>query len=121
MKKIFCIFIISILSPGFIFAQSLETSSFKELLISSVEVISKQLLPLLVAIALVFFVIWIIYFIKHGDEPEIRKKWRQIFIWGIIALFLIIAILGILNALSRTFSGNNSSAVLPQLPTRESL
>ena len=47
-----------------------------------------------------------------GDEKK-RGQGRNVMIWGIIALFVLISITGLLNILQTTFSLNGSQTISP--------
>jgi len=57
----------------------------------------KQVIPVLIAVAFLVFFFGIVKFIgKAGDETAI-KEGRQQMVWGVIALFILVSIWGILR------------------------
>ena len=100
--------------PGLVSAQGFRGMSLMEILNFGTELISTRILVLLVAVGLVLFILGVINMMRSADSPLEKNRWKNILIWGIIALFLMFSIIGILAVLTRsTFGGN---PILPQLP-----
>jgi uncharacterized membrane protein YidH (DUF202 family) len=93
-------------------------SSFEEI----VDIINSIVIPLIVGIAGVWFMIGVIKYVTAGESEEGRKAGRNMMIWGIIALFVMISVWGLVNILVETFglSGRNTidPSDLPEVPTR---
>lgn len=62
-----------------------------------------QVVILLIALAVVFFIYGIVKFIKSADEEEGREKGKNIMFYGIIGLFVMVSVWGIVNILINTF------------------
>ena len=62
-----------------------------------------QAVILLVALAVVFFLYGILKYITAGDDEEKRSKMKNVMIYGIIGLFVMISFWGIVNILINTF------------------
>lgn len=73
------------------------------------------LIPIVAAIALLAFFWGLAKFILHSDSDSAHEEGRQIMFWGIIALFVLVSVWGIVAVLHGDFF--NGPAVLPQLPT----
>jgi hypothetical protein len=56
-------------------------------------------------------VVWIIWsaFNFAKAEGEERGKYRDAIVWGIVALFIVISIYGLVAILSNTFGTNNTT------------
>lgn len=69
--------------------------------------------PIVVALALLYF-FWGLanYVLKAGGE-EGAKKNREIMIWGILALFIMVSVWGIVNVVKDTFNLNNTQITVP--------
>jgi hypothetical protein len=77
------------------------------------------LVPLVFAVAFVAF-IWgiVVYFVAGGANEEKRDQGKQLAIWGIIGLFVMVSVWGLVNLLSGTFRfQNNNAPDIPTLPT----
>lgn len=72
-------------------------------------------MPLLIAIAVVAFVWGVITLILNPDNEEKKKKGKQFMLWGIIALFVIVSIWGLVGILSRTIG---LKPFIPQLSNK---
>lgn len=90
-----------------------------EFLLQFVYLIDNYLVPLLFAIAFLMF-LWgvYLYFIQGAANEEKRTLGRQFVVWGIIGLFIMISIWGIINLLLNSFELDSQSR--PPLPTFES-
>jgi len=65
--------------------------------------ILSQAVILLIALAVVFFLYGILKYITARDDEEKRGKMKNIMIYGIIGLFVMISFWGIVNILINTF------------------
>src|SRR3990167_11527532 len=65
------------------------------------------IVPVLVALGVVYFVWGVISYMIGGDE-EAKKKGRDKIIYGIIGLAVIIGVWGLVSVLTRTFNVTNS-------------
>ena len=68
------------------------------------EDIINKLAPLLIAIAVIILLIGIINYIRAGDDEEKRAKGKNEMIYGIIGLFVMVSIWGLVAILSGTFN-----------------
>jgi len=80
-------------------------------LFSIVMGILSQVVILLIALAVVFFLYGILKYIGSGDDEESRKKGKNLVIYGIIGLFVMISFWGIVNILVNTFELNTAPYV----------
>lgn len=73
-------------------------------------------IPVLIALGVVYFVWGIISYVIGSDE-EAKKKGRDRIIYGIIGLAVIVAVWGLVRILVQTFvpQGNNSNITLPTI------
>ncbi len=65
--------------------------------------IKNSILPdvrtIVVWLAFIYFFWGVGQFILHSDDQKAREEGKQKMIWGVIALFVIVAIMGILRAI----------------------
>jgi hypothetical protein len=73
------------------------------------------IVPLFVALAVVGFIYGIIKYFLNPDNEEKRKDGKSFMIWGLVALFVMVSIWGLVGILSNTFL-NGGGTVLPMLP-----
>ena len=75
----------------------------------------QAVVPLLVALAVVSFVYGIIQYFLFPDNEEKRKAGKTFMFWGIVTLFVMVSIWGLVGIFSGTFL--DGKTVLPSLPT----
>lgn len=61
------------------------------------------LFPAMISIALVTFLAGVIKFVKAGDNEEARQAGRQVMIYGIVVLFVMMSFWGIVKLLTTSF------------------
>ena len=78
-----------------------------------------SVVPLLIALAVVYFVWGVVTYVISSDE-EAKKAGRNRIIFGIIGLAVIIGLWGLVNVLANTFGLNNNTHItaptIPVLP-----
>lgn len=67
-----------------------------------IEIIN-QLILLMVALAIVAFLWGIAQYMLNLDSEDIRQRMRKFMIWGIVAIFVMVSVYGILRVLQETF------------------
>lgn len=81
------------------------------------------LVPIITALALIMLM-WSAVQLIRADKDETRTEGRKKVMWGVIALFVLVSVWGIVVVLQGMFfKGNeaNSNAQTPKLPTTSSL
>lgn len=77
-----------------------------------------QATPIVVALALLAFFWGLVTYIFGSGDAEKRKKGLAIMIWGIIALFVMLSVFGIINALQSTLEVQNPQTIqIPKVDT----
>ena len=110
MKKAFLVATALACVPSLVFAQT----TIATYLTTFADFLNKSVIPAIVAIAVLFFV-WGVtkYFIMGATNEESREKGRQLVLWGILALVLILSLWGITNALVTSFGIGTTTVVCP--------
>lgn len=110
-----------LLLPGAIaFAQTTggttNTKTLGDLFNIILNIIDAYLVPLIFAIAFIVF-LWGVfqYFVLGGANVEKRKEGQMFALFGIIGLFVMLSIWGLVNLFVNTFGFQSSTR--PQLPT----
>ena len=80
------------------------------------ESILGKLAPMLVAVAVVILLIAILGYIKAGGDEEKKKTYKDLMIYGIIGLFVMVSVWGLVAILSGTFNLNNDIPDVNVLP-----
>lgn len=92
-KIIYSAILLTALSPFIAFA----TNGLQDF-IGSIDGILRSLgIPLVTGVAIIYFFWGVGQFILHSDEEKVREDGKQKMLWGVIALFVIFSILGILS------------------------
>ncbi len=99
-------------APVFAFAQSLGNVGT---LVDNVKGIINKIIPLLFGVAIIYFFWGLITFIRAAGDPKGQEAGKSQMIWGIIALFVMVAIYGLINWLG-TAIGISPSATPPSIP-----
>ena len=73
--------------------------------------LSNPLVGIIIGLALLYFLYGVAQFILAAGNEEKVKEGRETMMWGIIALFAMVALLGLANLVLSTFGLNDSSTV----------
>lgn len=99
----------------FVYSQNVEASApktFNEIFSTySSSGFFTTFISFLVLVALVVFLVGVLRFVKAGDNEEQRTAGRSVMIFGIVVLFVIISIWGIVGLFTKSFTDKN-----PTLP-----
>ena len=99
---------ITALLPKFLFAQGLlESGSFEGVLGDIGSIINDALIPVISALALVAFFVGLAMYVFNPDDEEGKERGKQTMIAGIVALFLMAAIGGIISFLTEATGTDN--------------
>ena len=72
-----------------------------------------SVVPLLMALAIVGFIYGIIKYFLNPDSEEKRKDGKNFMLWGLVALFAMVSIWGLVGILSNTFLPEGGGTVIP--------
>ena len=75
-------------------------------------IIVNSIIPLLFALAVASFLYGIIQYFLNPDNEEKRKKGKDYMIWGIVSLFVMISVWGLVAVIGNTFG---IGTFIPQL------
>ena len=101
----------SFLFPTIAMAQTLST------ILGIFSKIVSALMPFVVGLAVLFFMFGVLQFIRaSGNEDEITEG-RNRMIYGIIGIFVMVSVWGLVNLLDSTFGLNSGLIPLPIFPT----
>ena len=106
IKDVAAITLIS--SPLFAAAQATVNS-----LINTFKGILGAVIPFFMILATVIFLWGVIQYITAGGEEEKIKAGRTYMLWGIIGLFVMIAVWGLVNVLATTLGIGTNNTIPP--------
>ena len=92
------------LFPLFAFAEGLDN------LLIRIGSLILLLIPLVVSLALLYFLWGLANFILAGDDKEKIEKGKSTMLWGIIALFVMVSVWGIVRFIQDTLKIEDLSA-----------
>lgn len=114
MKKYLGIVVLAAGTPFFALAQESVDFDYVDSLIRSAEVVIEMLLPVVATLALLFFFWGIAVFILNAGDPEARSRGIHHMVSGIVALFVLVAVWGLVGLLASIFNvETGGSAVVP--------
>ena len=88
--------------PGVTYAQA--GSDARSLVTFLTELITKNLIPLFIALGLVYTIWAVVMFIAADPESTEREEKKQQIFWGIIGLFVIMSIWGLIAVIGNSFN-----------------
>lgn len=105
MKKFIPLGILA-LSPIVVSAQGLDN------IIDTVGNLIGTITPIIVALALLYFFWGLAKYILSAGDEEKKTEGRNIMIWGIIALFVMVSVWGLVGVIADTF-GIETGGTIP--------
>jgi hypothetical protein len=118
MKKI-AAFVLGILALPSIASAQVDLSNLGNAIESLTQVIN-ALIPFFIGIAVLVFIYGIIKYVLSGGDEGARKEARNYMIFGIIGIFVMVSVWGLVNLLTGTFELDNEieEGELPSVPPR---
>ena len=114
MKK----FIYAVLSfvPALALAQGADLGGISTLVTQFGGIVA-QLIPIMFALAIIYFFWGLIKYIRAAGDPKAAAEGRSIMIWGVIAIAVMISIYGLVAWLQSSFGvGTQTQLPLPTVP-----
>ena len=99
----------SIVTPGESGGGSVRATDAYSLITIIVEDILDPVIGVLIAVAVVLFLYGVIKYIVSGDDETKRKEAKNYIIYGIVGLFVMVSVWGLVGILTGTF-GTDVSA-----------
>lgn len=114
-KKTNIRYVLSVVLLGFpAFTSAAMANDFKGVVSIIIDLI-RSLVPLVVALTLLVF-IWGIFQLVRSNSEDARKEAIAVITWGIVALFVMVSVWGLVGILTSTFfSGGLTGGFPPQL------
>ena len=70
-------------------------------------VIINPLIILLFALAVVYFVYGLVRYLLSPDNEEIRRSSKSHMLWGVVGMFIMVSVFGIMSLILNTVGENN--------------
>jgi uncharacterized membrane protein len=74
------------------------------------------LIAFLVGIALLVIIMGVVKYIAKGDQPEERKKGAAYMAYGIVGIFVMLSVWGLVKILTNTFFPGTDQLIQPPVP-----
>jgi phosphoglycerol transferase MdoB-like AlkP superfamily enzyme len=119
MKKTLLV-LSALLLPVVTFAQDVnldtEVSNLEDIINLILGLINVAI-PIIIALAVLVF-IWGVFKYVVSDSEEAKGKGKDMMIWGIVGIFVMISVWGLVNILVNTFGldSQNDAPDVPELP-----
>lgn len=109
----------AMLAPaGLVHADSIDSTSAILRFFENVKLILDVLIPLLVTLAVLVFFWGMVKFLWSGADEKARESGKGLMIWGIIALFVMISVWGLVQLFGSLFGINqNATITVPAVPS----
>lgn len=95
----------TVLSPMVAFAANAQT------ILDEISRLIGLATPIVVALALLYFFWGLANYILNSGDDKKKDEGKRIMIWGIIALFVMVSVWGIVNVIQDTFNINSQQSV----------
>lgn len=82
---------------------------------SIINILNNTVIPILFAVAVVYFLYGVVKFVMSAGDEEKRKEGKNAMIWGIVGLVVMVSLYGLLGFLSTSLGLTSSGTVT--LPT----
>ena len=106
--------IVSLISAVSVFLPAVALAQGGNLLglLGLIEQIVSRAIPILVGLALIYFIWGLIRYVIGGSEEE-RENGKKMMWWGIVALFVIVSIWGIVAYIANILGVTQTTTVTP--------
>lgn len=84
------------------------TSSIDGLLAKLNQYLINPLIVFMFAVALAYFMFGVVQFLSNQEKSEERTKGQQHMLWGVIGMFIMIAVFTIMRILANTLGGDTT-------------
>ncbi len=92
-----------------------HAADLMELMTFAIDGVAK-IIPILVSLAVLMFFWGLVKFIAHADEPDAIKEGKNVMIWGMIALFVMVSLWALVGYLQESLGLNVSGMWFSQYP-----
>lgn len=87
---------------------------FAELVKKMIENVLTPLVAVILAGAVVYFLVGVVKYINKAGKEEDRETGKKMIFYGIIAIFVMISIWGLVHILAATFQFDTSTPAVPK-------
>lgn len=114
MKKV--LYAVLSFAPGLAFAATANLSGIQTLVQSFGRIVA-MLIPIIFALAIVYFFWGLVVFLRAAGDPKAQEAGRNQMIWGVIAIAVMLSVYGLAGWLQSSFGIDpTTSAPIPTVP-----
>lgn len=75
-------------------------------------------IPLIFGLAFLYFIWGLVKYVYAGGDEKARKEGTNMIIWGVVIIFVMLSVWGLVNVLKNTLnlSGTTAPTELPMIP-----
>ncbi|MEK7645009.1 MAG: hypothetical protein AAB391_01645 [Patescibacteria group bacterium] len=73
--------------------------------------------PFLIACAVVYFLYGVLQYVIMGDDEEKKEKAKSTILYGIVGIFVMVSVYGLVTLLKKTFNLEEQGLTAPTLDT----
>ncbi len=114
LSKLFVL--LGAMTPVVSFAQAPDFDYFNAGL-DAIGVMVTKLIPILIAVGLLFFIWGLVQFMMSGGDETAKTKAKAHMVWGVIALFVMVSVWGLVGLLGKLTGIKATSTI--ETPTVE--
>lgn len=112
MKKL--IAVVVAVTPAFAFAQTQPITDINSLAYRLTN-LGNTFIQILIALAVIWIIYNVVRYIIKADSDD-RKPIGQAILWGIVGLFVILSVWGLVRILKNTFGTNTNGPTQDEIP-----
>lgn len=118
MKRFFALLVPALLVLPMVALAQTPSLSYFTTLIGQINGVLVALVPVLIGVALVAILLGLARYAFAAGDPEAQKQGKQIMLWGVIFLFVMVSIWGLV-ALLQSLTGIDGTTApnTPELPS----
>lgn len=111
MKKLLASLSLSFLPVVALAATGAAVDAFS--LIKILQNVVDYIIPFVIGLAVLTFIYGVFNFVTSAGDEEARAGAKQLIIWGIIGIFVMVSVWGLVRILAGTFNLNNAGEATP--------
>ena len=96
------------------FGRATELNDIGDVVNFIIRFINRGIIPIIFSLALLYFLYGIAQYIKQAGDPKARDNAAKMMLYGIIGLFVMTSVWGLVNLVANTFSLDNNRLPNPQ-------
>ena len=70
-------------------------------------------IPVVLALAVLYFFWGLAQYVLYSADEAKKEEGRNIMIWGIVALFIMVSVWGVIRLLQQTFGVEDQTTIIP--------